>query len=67
LKKAAHSYNRLFLGGLTINGSAAYMVATKWSPENGIASQRKASLHKTASPTSQGDQSTAYKRGYNIL
>jgi hypothetical protein len=46
LNKAAHNYNRDLPSGLTIDGSAAYMVATKWSPENGIASQRKASLHK---------------------
>jgi hypothetical protein len=46
LKKAAHNYNRDLPSGLTIDGSAAALVATKWSPENGIASQRKASLHK---------------------
>jgi hypothetical protein len=46
LKEAAHNYSQLFPGGLKIDGSAAYFVATKVSSENGIASQRKASLHK---------------------
>jgi hypothetical protein len=41
LKKAAHNYSQLFPGGLKIDGSAAYFVATKWSPENDIASQKK--------------------------
>jgi hypothetical protein len=41
LKKAAHSYNQLFPGGLRVDGSADYFVATKVSPENGIANQKK--------------------------
>jgi hypothetical protein len=41
LKKAAHNYSQLFPGGLRVDGSAAALVATKVSLENGIASQKK--------------------------
>jgi hypothetical protein len=46
LKKAAHNYSQLFPGDLKIDGSAAALVATRVSTENGLPAKRKASLHK---------------------